>query len=46
MLVESVVEYEAVRDSEAVRFHRMAWAVVEVAHLWVVEIDHAGLATV
>lgn len=46
MLVESVVEYEAVRDCEAVRFHRMTGAVMEVAHLGVVEVDHAGLATV
>ena len=41
VFVEAVVEDEAVCDGEAVRLHWVAGAVVEVAHLGVVEVDHA-----
>ena len=41
VLVEVVVEDEAVRDGEAVRLHGVALAVVEVAHARVEEVDDA-----
>ena len=44
MLVEVVVEDEAVGDGEAVRLHGVALPVVEVAHSGVEEIDDAVLA--
>ncbi len=42
-LVEAVVEHQAVGDGQAVRLHGVAGPVVEVAHLGVVEVHHAGV---
>ena len=42
-LVQAVVEDEAVGNGKSVGLHGVARAVVEVAHLRVIEVDHAGV---
>ena len=43
LFVESVVQNEIVRHTHAVRLHRMALSIVEVAHLRIIEVSNLFL---
>ena len=40
--MKAVVEDQGMRDSDPVRLHGVELAVVEITHVWVVEVSHFG----